>query len=102
MSSVGIIFKEARQLDTLPKDWIPAPLGTRLKVSEIVEGIMRTAPPGSLALTVTVESEEDSLEPRTISVSGVWGDAEMGVIRALCLALGARFYDAETADFIEL
>lgn len=102
MSSVGIIFREARQLDTLPKDWIPEPLGTRQKVSEIVEGIMRAVPSGRLALTVTVESEEDSLEPRTISVSGVWGDAEMGVIRALCLALEARFYDAETADFIEL
>ena len=101
MSRVGILFREARPLDTLPKDWIPAPLGTRLKVSEIVSGIMRTASPGSLALTVTVESEEDSLEPRTISVSGVLGDAEMAVIRALCLALEARFYDAETADFIE-
>jgi len=102
MSGVGIIFKEVCQLDSLPKDWIPAPLGTRPKVSEIVEGIMGTVPPGSLAITVTVESEEDSLEPRTISVSGVWGDAEMVVIRALCLALEARFYDAEIADFIEL
>lgn len=63
---------------------------------------MRTVPPGNLALALTIEPEEDSLEPRTISVSGVWGKAEMGVIRELCLALGARFYDAETADFIEL
>lgn len=88
-------------MDTLPKDWIPAPLGTRLSVSETVQGVMRTSPPG-LALTVTVEAEEDSSESKTRSVLGVLGEAEMGVILALCLALAARFYDAETADFIKL
>lgn len=102
MSSVGIIFRENRQLKELPEDWIPTPLGTRQKVSEIVGDIMRTVPSGRLALTVTVEGEDQSLDPRTISVSGVWGDAEMMLIRALCLAFDARFYDAETAEFIEL
>lgn len=102
MSSTGMIFRESRQLATLPKDWVPVPLGSRLEVTEIVDGIMRTPTSGSLALTLTIESEEGSVEPRIISVSGVWGEAEMGVVRALCLALEARFYDAETADFIEL
>lgn len=102
MSRIGLIFRETRQLDTLPKGWIPEPLGERSNVTEIVAGIIRAVPLDSLALTVTVESEEDSLDPRTISVSGVWGDAEMSVIRELCLALAARFYDAEAGDFVEL
>ncbi|MGX9698530.1 hypothetical protein ACWYXK_16200 [Janthinobacterium lividum] len=102
MSSIGLIFRESRQLDTVPNDWIPEPLGVRSNVTEIVDGILRVVPLDSLALTVTVESEDENSDPRTISVSGVWGDDEMSVIRALCLALDAKFYDAEAADFVEL
>lgn len=57
MSSVGIIFREPRQLSTLPDDWTPAPLGTRQKVSEVVDGVMQTAALGNLALTITLEDE---------------------------------------------
>jgi len=102
MSSIGLIFRESGQLDTVPNDWIPEPLGVRSNVTEIVEGILRAVPLDSLALTVTVESEDENADPRTISVSGVWQDDERSVIRALCLALDAKFYDAEAADFIEL
>lgn len=102
MSSVGIIFREPRQLSTLPDDWRPAPLGTRQKVSEVIDVVMQTAALGNLALTMTLEAEEDSASPRTISVSGVWGDKEMAIIRTLCSALDACFYDAEAAEFIEL
>lgn len=52
MSSVGIIFRESRQLSTLPDDWTPAPLGTLQNVSEVVDGVMQTTALGNLALTV--------------------------------------------------
>lgn len=102
MSSIGLIFRESGQLDTVPNDWTPEPLGVRSNVTEIVEGILRAVPLNSLALTVRIESEDENADLRTISVSGVWGDDERSVIRALCLALDAKFYDAEAADFVEL
>jgi hypothetical protein len=94
MSSVGIIFKQERQSDTLAADWVPEPLGPRVNVEGIVESIMRTQASDNLALRVTIESEADSAEPRTISLSGV--------IKALCAAQGAQFYDAAAADFLEI
>jgi hypothetical protein len=102
MSSIGLIFRESGQLDTVPNDWIPELLGVRSNVTEIVEGILRAVLFDSLALTVRIEIEDENADLRTISVSGVWGGDERSVIRALCLALDAKFYDAEAADFAEL
>jgi hypothetical protein len=100
MSSIGLIFIEKRELSTLPKDWVPVPLGPRKLVNDVVAKALPSL--HSLALSLTVESEEENADPRTISVSGVWGEEEMKIIDSICAALDARFYDAESGKFIEL
>ncbi|HQS59702.1 MAG TPA: hypothetical protein PLU16_14710 [Gallionellaceae bacterium] len=56
----------------------------------------------SLELSIRIEDENESDEPKTISVSGVWGPRESAIIKSLCNLLAARFYDAESCEFIEL
>ena len=63
---------------------------------------MQTAKGEFFTLTVNVENEDGYTSPRIISVSGVWGETEMKVIRLICSSIDPRFYDAELADFIEL
>jgi hypothetical protein len=55
-----------------------------------------------LALSLRLEEKEESEDPRTISVSGVWGKNEMALIKFLCEKLNARFYDAESGAFVEI
>ena len=101
MSTTGLIFREARELEDLPQDWVPEALGSR---SEVVAVVDRHLPKDdrSLALELRIEGPDESEQPRTISVSGVWGPRESKIINAICAELGARFYDASTGDFIEL
>lgn len=73
MSSIGLIFREDRDLESLPADWAPITLGDRSHVSDLVERACAEAGP-DLALSFRIEQEEESLDPRTISVSGVWGE----------------------------
>lgn len=101
MSSIGIIFREDKELTTLPSDWTPVPLGARAVVIDAVERAL-AGETSQLSLRLTVESVDESPDPRTISAAGVWGPRESAVIRAICRDLAARFYDAETAEFIEL
>lgn len=63
---------------------------------------MQTILSGVSTLKCNVESKEECVDPCIISVSGVWSETEMKAIKSICAALYARFYDAETADFIEL
>jgi predicted alpha/beta-fold hydrolase len=102
MSSIGMIFKADSQVDTLPVDWVPRPLGTRAFVEQVVSAAMKTAQGDTSTLTIDFENEDACSDPRIISVSGVWGETEMKAIRSICNSLDARFYDAELADFIAL
>ncbi len=100
MSSIGIIFREEHEIETLSHDWVPKPLGSRAEVLAVVQRCHpKTA---QLSLSLRVEEPEESESPRTISVSGVWGEKELAVIKAVCEQLSARFYDAETGAFIKL
>jgi len=101
MSSIGIIFREDRELTTLPTEWTPVPLGSRRVVVDAVERAL-AGEAGQLSLRLTVESVDESPDPRTITAIGVWGPRESAVIRAICRDLAARFYDAEAAEFVEL
>lgn len=102
MSSIGMIFKADSQIHTLPMAWIPCSLGPRGFVEQIVSAAMRKARGCTSTLTLNVENEDECVNPRIISVSGVWGQTEMKAIRSICSSLDARFYDAELADFIAL
>jgi hypothetical protein len=101
MASTGIIVRSNQELAELAQDWVPQPLGAR---ADVLAAIKRCVPvhDSSLTLSLEVEAPHESADPRTISVSGVWGPRESAVLRRLCSELGARFYDAEAAEFIEL
>lgn len=88
-------------MEDLPLDWVPQPLGSRMEVLAAIQECFPSGDP-SLALSLRVEGESESEEPRTISVSGVWGPRESTIIMALCKLLAARFYDAEAGEFTEL
>ncbi|MFJ3055294.1 hypothetical protein [Herbaspirillum sp. NPDC087042] len=100
MSSIGLIIVEKRELKELPQNWVPIPLGPRPLVQNLVEKSLSQNE--HLALEMSIEGEEESADPRTISVSGVWGVEEMLVIKSICSQLGARFYDAESGEFLDL
>jgi hypothetical protein len=102
MGSLGIIFKAQRDMDTLPANWVPVALGPRPVVERVVERLMHVALASTplLAISLAIDDADDR-DPRTISVSGVWGKAEMEAIQAICHALDARFYDAEMGGFID-
>lgn len=101
MASIGVILRANEDLDELPENWAPEPLGPRADVLAAI-GSCVPAEDASLALNFRVEEPEDSEEPRTISVSGAWGQREAAMLQRLCNLLGARFYDAEAGDFINL
>ncbi|MFC0350366.1 hypothetical protein [Undibacterium danionis] len=101
MSSIGLIFREDRELSALPEDWIPESLGSRLSVAQALEECLTLAKK-PLSLSLRLEGKEESEEPRTISVSGVWGENELALIKSVCERLSARFDDAESGEFVEI
>lgn len=100
MSSIGVIFREKREFEALPQNWIPEPLGSRIEVEAIVKKYFPQTDP-ELLLSLEIEAQEDSDSPRTISVTGVWGEREIFVIKSICEALSARFYDSEIGGYYE-
>lgn len=100
MSSMGVIVRADANAGSLGQDWVPVPLGPRQAVESLVAELLSGAE--HLMLTVNVEGPEESLDPRAITVSGVWGDEERAVVKQLCRRLGARLYVAETGEFEEL
>lgn len=101
MSSIGIVLRAQGDIEPLGEDWIPEPLGSR---AEVLAAVARHFPQddATLALRLSVESADRSEGPRTITATGIWGDREVAVLRALCDALDARFYDSEAGEFIDL
>jgi hypothetical protein len=101
MASIGIIVRASQSVEALAGDWVPVPLGAR---ADVVAAIEKCLPEDrdTLALRLRVEEPTENDDPRTISVSGIWGPRECEVLRMLCRKLDARFYDAEASDFIEL
>lgn len=102
MSSTGMIFKAESDASTLPADWVPPSLGPRKVVEQLVDDVMQAASLSTPFLKISLEIEDEiGIDPRCISVSGVWGPMELAAIKSICNALDARFYDAELSDFID-
>ena len=105
MSSIGLVFRTDRGLIQLPSNWVPPPLGSRAEVVKVLQSLLGI-PISSARLSLramSLELElgiEDHETPRSITVSGVWGDQEMKFIRQLCKALEAKFYDNESSEFL--
>lgn len=104
MSSIGLIFRSDSSAVNLSKEFVPQPLGTVEGVTAAIEKCAGESMNG-LYLELTGRSLrleiEDQNPPRVVSAIGVWGDAEMGVIRCICGSLGARFYDSEMSEFFD-
>jgi hypothetical protein len=102
MGSIGMIFKAEPDMDALPADWVPKSLGPRAIVQRVIVRHLQIAASSTPVVSLSMEVEdENGMDPRVISVAGVWGDAEMVTIHAICVALGARFHDAEMSGFID-
>src|SRR5687767_8287522 len=80
MSSIGLIFKCEGEADELEAGFVPIPLGSRSDVLAAIADLVPTGDP-TLGLLLDVESASENPQPRTISVSGVWADREMSIIR---------------------
>lgn len=101
MSSIGIVLRADGALDSLGSEWTPEPLGSRADVEAVVSRYL-SEDDGSLALRLSVEPAEKGDRPRTITATGVWGERERHVLKSICDALAARFYDSEEGDFVDL
>ena len=99
MAGTGLIFRSDKDIDGLPPNWEPEPLGERevvVKKLETLIGQVISRPRVSLHPRLWLELElEEGASPRCITVSGVWGDAELEMIRRICTTFGARFYDSQ-------
>jgi hypothetical protein len=100
MSSIGILVRAEGASETLGEDWIPEPLGPRWQVEAALAELLGDT--SDLRLNAHVDPPGGTADPRTISFSGVWGDAELAVLRTLCQRFEARFFDAETGAFLDL
>jgi hypothetical protein len=100
MSSIGLIFKVDKEMAELLINWVPPPLGTKEDVLMMIEKCLSAHSNNKLALDFSVNDE--SAEPLTISVVGVWGEDERAVLKDICNLLVARFYESEAGDFIDL
>lgn len=105
MSSIGLILKASAEAEELATDWVPEPLAKRedirLRIRE-AGGVPMVVPDRfslrdtGLWLELEIGDEEP---PRSITASGVLGEAERSCLRHLCASLGARLYDAEEGRF---
>jgi hypothetical protein len=105
MSSIALILKATAEVEELAPDWVPEPLGAREAIRRRIReagGVPMIAPDrfslrdGGLWLELEIAEEEP---PRSVTASGVFGDAERRCLRALCATLQARLYDAEEGRF---
>lgn len=100
MSSIGIVVRANKSVESLGHDWVPEPLGPRPEVEALLAEFMANA--DHLMLTANIEGRHESEDPRSITFSGVWGVEERAVLKQLCSQLDARFYDAEAGNFVAL
>ncbi|MBB6187513.1 hypothetical protein HDE77_001877 [Rhodanobacter sp. MP7CTX1] len=67
MGSNGIVMRADRDAESLGKDWAPLPLGPRQVVGGLLTEFMEGAV--ELRFTASLESVDESPEPRTITFS---------------------------------
>lgn len=99
MGNIGLILRADPELDTLPENWTPEPLGLR---SEVIAVLQRHIPADNSALALEAKIEPAEANPLCVRMYGVWGEQERAVLKALCEHFSARFYDSEECGFIDL
>lgn len=106
MSRIAVVVRASKDVTELPRDWVPESLGSRAEVASAIcaaasKNIDITGERASLyssGLALELEVEE-GVSPRSITVSGTFGCSEIDFLRALCVLLSARLYDAESGAF---
>lgn len=106
MSRIAVIVKAEQDVVDLPKDWMPVPLGSRDEVTMIINRVAAIEVKNDMDrislhgndLSLELEIDEGP-EPRSITVSGSFGDNELELLKTLCHSLSARLYDAESGSF---
>ena len=105
MSSIGVIVHASPDTGEVDADWLPAPLGTRPQVHAVIYDLTGVTTKTQrfdlrrtgIALELEVGAEEP---PLSVTVSGVFDDAAVTMLRKLCNGLGARLYDSEEGRFV--
>ena len=105
MSSIGVIVRTEGPIESLADNWVPTTLGAR---DELVAVLVAA---GGIpmnkehrfefrgrGLSLELEIGDDE-PPRSITAAGLFGDAEVLLLRSLCRQLSASFYDSEEGSF---
>jgi hypothetical protein len=104
---IGLICRASGAIATLPKSWRPVPLGARAEVVHQLEALTGSRLEGH---TIAVETQlgvlELSLDDKdpleSVSVRALLSSDVAALLRRICSDFGARYYDSEEGDFIEL
>jgi len=105
MSSIGVIVRASQEIEELDADWLPQPLGTRPHVHAVIHELTgvtaRTQRFDLRPQGITLELEVgDDEPPMSVTASGVFDEAAVAMLKKLCAALSARFYDSDDGRFI--
>ena len=103
----GFICLTDRSVTELPKEWQPLPLGARADVIQRLEHVIGSRFRGR---TVTVETTDGALELSVgdddpvdcVFVRGILSSDARLLLRRICESIGARYYDSEEGEFVEL
>jgi hypothetical protein len=104
---IGLICRADGAVARLPKDWRPRPLGARSVVVQDLQDLSGSRFDGR---TVSVETESGVLElsvgeadpVESVSVRALLSSDAIDLLRRICERFGARYYDSEQGDFIDL
>ena len=105
MSSSGVIVRTEEPIESLADNWVPTPLGARDELAALLVAAGGTPMKQEhrfefrghgLSLELEIGDDEP---PRSITAAGIFGDAEVLLLRALCRQLSASFYDSEEGGF---
>jgi hypothetical protein len=104
---IGLICLAAGSAGGLPKAWRPNPLGSRSDVVRRLQDLTGSRFDGRMIAVETesgvLELSVDDTDPvESVSVRALFSTEAVGLLRQICESFGARYYDSERGDFIEL
>ena len=103
----GLICRADGAVAGLPKDWQPRPLGARSDVVRHLQDLTGSRFDGRIVAVETesgvLELSVDDADPvESVSVRALLSSDAIDLLRRICERFGARYYDSEQGDFIEL
>src|SRR4051812_22756259 len=104
---IGLICRADGAVAGLPKDWRPRALGARPEVVQRLQDLTGSRFDGRMVAVETesgvLELSLDDADPvESVSVRALLSPNTTRLLRRICESFGARYYDSEEGDFIEL